>query len=88
MLCVTECMMPFCKLLKPGTPFHWDDKLNQLFKQSKSVILSEIKEGDHIFDKSKLTCLAMDRSKDGIGYWPLKTHCQCESQYASVPDNF
>ena len=36
---VTDCMLPFCQLLEPGTPFHWDDTLNQLFKKSKAVIV-------------------------------------------------
>lgn len=26
---MTEKMLPFHQLLKPSTPFHWDDQLNQ-----------------------------------------------------------
>ena len=73
-------MLPFHQLLKSGTPFHWDDTLNQLFKESKAVIASEIKKGVCIFDKSKPTCLATDRSKSGVGFWLFQKHCQCVSK--------
>lgn len=75
----TERMLPFHQLLKPGMPFSWDYELNQLFEESKSVIVGEIEEGICIFDKSKPTCLATDWSKSGIGYWLLQKHCQCPS---------
>ena len=61
-------MLPFRELLKPGTPFHWDDTLDNIFKESKDVIISEIEEGVRIFDKFKPTCLATDWSKHGIGF--------------------
>ena len=73
-------MLPFHQLLKPGTPFHWDDTLNQLFKESKAVIASEIEKGVPIFDKSKPTCLAIDWSKSGIGFWLFQKHCNCASK--------
>ena len=73
----TAQMLPFCQLLKPGAPFKWTDELDCLFNESKSVILTEIKEGVRIFDKMKPTCLATDWSKSGIGYWLLQKHCQC-----------
>ena len=65
--------------LQPGTPFKWTDERNQLFKESKSVIISEIEEGVPIFDKSKPTCLATDWSKSGIGFWLFQKHAQCSS---------
>ena len=73
----TAQMLPFCQLLKPGAPFKWTDELDRLFNESKSVILTEIKEGVRIFDKMKPTYLATDWSKSGIGYWLLQKHCQC-----------
>ena len=75
----TEHMLPLHQLLHPGTPFKWTDELNQLFGESKSVIISEIEEGVHIFDRSKPTCLATDWSKSGIGFWLFQKHCQCLS---------
>lgn len=63
---MTGKMLPFRQLLKPSTPFHWDDDLDNLFEESKLVILSEITEGVRIFDKTRPTC---DWSKTGIGFW-------------------
>ncbi len=74
---MTDKMLPFCQLLKPSTPFHWDDHLNNLFEESKLVIVKEIAEGVRIFDKTKPTCLATDWSKTGIGFWLLQKHCEC-----------
>ena len=77
---ITDRMLPFRQLLKPGTPFHWNHTLNQLFKESKAVIASEIEKGVRIFDKSKPTCLATDWSKSGIGFWLFQKHCKCASK--------
>ena len=70
-------MLPFHQLLKPGAPFVWDNDLNNLFEESKSVIIDEIEEGVRIFDKCKPTCLGTDWSKTGIGYWLFQKHCRC-----------
>ena len=70
-------MLPFRQLLKPGTPFNWDEAMNQLFDESKAVIIKEIEHGVKIFDKNKPTCLATDWSKSGIGFWLLQKHCSC-----------
>ncbi|CAB3996762.1 Hypothetical predicted protein [Paramuricea clavata] len=72
-------MQPFREALKPGTPFIWNEELNNLFNESKTVIVIEIEEGFRIFDKSKPTCLATDWSKSGIGFWLFQKHCQCAS---------
>ena len=53
-------MAPFCEILKPGTPFKWIEDLNNLFEESKTIIVSEIEEGLKIFDQKKPTCLASD----------------------------
>ena len=68
-------MEPFRQLLKPGTPFCWDDRLNALFEECKMVIVSEMEHGVQIFDKTKPTCLATDFSKSGIGFWLFQKHC-------------
>ena len=48
-----ERMLPFRALLKPGKPFEWNDQLDQLFNESKAIIIEEILKGVEIFDKSK-----------------------------------
>ena len=70
-------MLPFRDLLKPGKPFEWNEKMDNLFNESKVLITNEIKEGVEIYDKSKPTCLATDWCKDGIGFWLLQKHCRC-----------
>ncbi|CAB4012087.1 Hypothetical predicted protein [Paramuricea clavata] len=47
----TERLLQFRQLLKPGTPFKWNSALDQIFEESKSVIINEINEGIRIFDK-------------------------------------
>ena len=79
---MTDRMQAFRQLLKPGTPFRWDDKLECLFQESKAVIVNEIEHGVQIFDKNKPTCLATDWSKNGIGFWLFQKHCHCQK---SVP---
>ena len=73
-----ERMLPFHQLLKPGTRFLWTDQLNGLFEESKYLIISEIRKGE-IFNKTKLTCLAVDWSKEGVGFWLFQKHCSCPS---------
>ncbi len=71
---------PFRNLLKPTTPFNWTVELDTTFKASKVEIVGRIQEGVAIFDKNRPTCLATDWSKDGIGYWLFKKHCQRPSR--------
>ena len=76
---MAEHMHPFRELLKPATPFYWDDNLNHLFEESKRAITTEITNGVRIFDKGKPTCLATDWSRHGIGFWLFQKHCSCPS---------
>ena len=78
---MAERMLPFGDLLKPATPFHWDDGLDQLFEESKTAITTEINiiNGAKIFDKTKPTCLATDWSRDCIGFWLFQNHYLCSS---------
>ena len=71
-------MLPFRNLLKPGIPFIWNNHLDDLFTESKSIIVQEISDGVEIYDKSKPTCLATDWCKDGLGFWLLQKHCTCK----------
>ena len=61
----TDRMLPFRALLKPGTPFTWNNELDQIFQESKSFV-SEIQEGVRIFDKTKPTCLALVQGRNRI----------------------
>ena len=70
-------MQPFRDLLKPGQPFVWTRQLDDLFRQSKTVITDQIQHGVEIFDKTRPTCLVTDWSRDGLGYWLFQKHCSC-----------
>ena len=74
---MTDKMRPFRDLLKPKTPFYWDQQLQQLFEESKQRILESIQHGITIFDKGRSTCLVTDFSKDGIGFFLMQKHCGC-----------
>ena len=78
-ICASSRMQPFRQALKPGTSFIWNKELDNLFNESKSIIINKIEEGVRIFDKSKPTCLATDWSKTGIGFLLFQKHCQCKS---------
>jgi len=76
---MADTMLPFQELLKPSNSFHWDEKLQQAFQQSKLTIINKIHNGVKILDKTKPMCLATDWSKQGIGYWLFQKHCSCPS---------
>ena len=39
------------------------------------MIATEIANGVKIFDKTKPTCLATDRSRDSVSFWLFQKHC-------------
>ena len=80
---MTDYMHPFRELLKPSTPFVWDDDLNEIFEKSKSKIINDITQGVQIFDASKPTYLATDWCKIGIGHVLLQKHCDCDGEKLS-----
>ena len=81
---MADRMRPFRDLLKPSTPFHWDDSLDV---EPKQVIIDEIREGVRISDTSRPTCLATDWSKTGIGFWLFQKHCECPGDQPSCCKN-
>ena len=74
---VAERMHPFRKLLKNRERFTRSPELEDIFCDSKDVIVQEIERGVRIFDKTKPTCIATDWSKEGIGFWLFQKHCRC-----------
>ena len=74
---MAEQMHPFRKRLKNGERFTWLPELEDIFRESKDVIVKEIQRGVRIFDKTKPTCIATDWSNEGIGFWLFEKHCRC-----------
>ena len=73
-------MQPFRELLKTpasGKKIYWDSNLAKVFEESKKVIIENIAEGIQTFSRERVTCLATDWSKDGIGYLLLQKRCEC-----------
>ena len=74
---------PFCRFLSVKVKFEWNDKLNNIFEQSKLMIIDAIKDGVEIFDPTRKTCLRCDWSKKGIGFYLCQNYCECDS---TAPD--
>ena len=68
-------MQPFRHLLKPKTPFKWTIEPSAIFKDSKSVIIEEMKEGVRLFHLSRPTCLVTEWSTTGIGFRLMQKYC-------------
>ena len=75
----TEVMKPFRDLLKPTTEFCWTQELQDAFESSKEVIIKAVEKGVKTFDMGKVTCLATDWSKHGIGFCLLQKQCNCSN---------
>ena len=78
-----DLMAPFRKFLSPKVKFFWDQDLDDAFTRSKELIVKLIQKGVQIFDTKKPTCLRVDWSGRGIGYFLLQKHCSCPSE---LPD--
>jgi len=74
---VKEHLLTFRDLLKKETKFYWDENLQKLFDDCKSHIAEQVERGIRSFDHRRVTCLATDWCKDGIGYWLLQKYCRC-----------
>ena len=72
-----DMMSPFRKFLNPKEKFTWTEELDSIFEESKARILEAICEGVKIFDINRHTCLRTDWSKQGIGYFLVQKHCEC-----------
>ena len=75
---MTEKMCPFRDLLKPKTPFCWDNQLQQIFDECKRSIINDIQHRVTIFDKTRKTCLTTDWLKGSCFTHPT------ESRYAPI----
>ena len=80
----SQDMSPFRDLVKPGTPFVWNNTLKQLFESCKVKILQQVKQGVVKYDVKRYTCLQTDFSKEGLGYLLLQKYCSCPLENAPV----
>ena len=75
-------MQPFRELAKSNSTFYWDEKLEDIFNKSKTILLSQVTDGSKNFDISKTKCLQTDWSKECIRYLLFQKHCNCPSDKA------
>ena len=75
---MAQRMKPFRHLLKPSTKFEWTAELDSIFKESKDVIINEMKEGVRLFQPSRPTCLITDWSTSGMGFFLMQKYCACK----------
>ena len=73
----TGIMSPLRYLLSPQSEFVWNQELNDAFEKSKEEIIEAVKKGVKAFDPKRITCLATDWSKSGIGFCLLQKTCSC-----------
>ena len=74
---MSEVMQPFRELLKSSIKFYWDERLQTAFEKAREEIVSKVMEGVRMFDVDKVTCLATDWSKEGVGFFLLQKYCTC-----------
>ena len=77
-------MLLFRNLVKRDSHFEWDKSLEDAFEHSKKVIVDLVKKGISTFKKNRVTCLAPDWSKEGMGFLLLQKYCMCTIDKAPV----
>ena len=77
-------MLLFWDLVKKSSKFSWNQTLEKAFQESKQVIVKLVRQGVSTFDINRVTCLAPDWCKDGMGFLLLQKHCTCPIDRAPV----
>ena len=73
-------MKPFRQLLQPKVKFEWTIELDEIFEESKKVIIQEMREGVKLFQVRRPTCLITDWSTSGIGFLLMQKYCECSAR--------
>ena len=74
----TKIMNPLRHLLSPSCEFLWTQDINDAFERCKHEIVKAVKHGVKTFDPKRVTCIATDWSKLGIGFCLLQKVCSCQ----------
>ena len=74
---LSPIMLLFRDLVKKSSRFCWNQTSEKAFQESKQVVVKLVSQGVSTFDINRVTCLAPDRSKDGMGFLLLQKHCAC-----------
>ena len=87
---VSPIMQPFRDLLKSKAEFAWNQTLQNAFIESKMLLVQLVEKGVSTFDINRVTCLAPDWSKHGMGFLLLQKYCSCLMTKAPIccPDGW
>ena len=81
----SKVMEPFRDLQKSPQDntktVYWDDNLQRLFEESRSIISCEIQKGLAYFDSTKNIIVITDWCKTGIAFTIWQKHCICSEEY-------
>ena len=81
---VGPVMQPFRELLKSKCGFSWTQSLENAFSESKKILVQLVEQGVSTFDVNRVTCLAPDWSKQGMGFLLLQKYCSCDLAKAPI----
>ena len=81
---LSPIMLPFRDLVKKESKFIWNQTLEKAFQESKQTIVKLVRKGVSTFDTKRITCLAPDWSKEGMGFLLLQKYCTCPVEKAPV----
>ena len=73
-----DTMAPFRELLRPSAAFYWDERLQKLFEEAREEIVKKVEAGVRMFEMDRITCLATDWSKEGVGFFMFQKRCDCQ----------
>ena len=74
-----DTMAPFRELLRPSAEFYSDERLQKLFEEAREEIVTKVETGVKMFEMDKVTCLATDWSKEGVGFFMFQKNCDCKT---------
>ena len=74
-----DTMAPLRELLWPSAEFYWNEGLQKLFEEAREEIVTKVEAGVKMFEMDKVTCLATDWSKEGVGFFMFQKNCDCQA---------
>ena len=67
----------FRELLRPLAEFYWDVKFQELFEEARDEVVKKVDAGVKMFELDRVTCLATDWWKEGVGLFMIQKYCSC-----------
>ena len=74
-----DTMAPFRELLRPLAVFYSEERQQNLFEEAREEIVTKVEAGVKMFEMDKVTCLATDWSREGVGFFMFQKNCDCQA---------